>query len=389
MVLPNVISNNFDDYYIGDDAQQKRDIFSINYPINHGIVTNWDDLEKIWDFTFKRKLNVCLEDHPVLLSEAPLNPVENREKMAEIMFESFKTPAMYVEMSSVLSLYASGRVTGTVVEVGDGVTCAVPIYEGFGIPEGVKRLDLGGRDITNYLGNMLKKQKQIDMETVKDIKEKLCFVSQDFNGDILTASSGSSLDRSYTLPDGQVLTLNEERFRCPEALFKPLQIGVSGAGVDQLTFTAINSCEIDVRKDLYANIVLSGGSTCFDGFTDRMLKGINKLAQTNRKVKMISTPERKYSVWIGGSILSSLTSLESKWINKQDYEENGPRIIHSKNKKEISTITSKANKSCKENSKTKKATNDVVKASPSAFLQKVSLIAYFNKFCNQITNFRL
>ena len=98
---------NFDDYYVGDDAQQKRDIFSINYPINHGIVINWDDLEKIWDFTFKRKLNVCPEDHPVLLSEAPLNPVENREKMAEIMFESFKTPAMYVEMSSVLSLYAS------------------------------------------------------------------------------------------------------------------------------------------------------------------------------------------------------------------------------------------------------------------------------------------
>ncbi|KAF5302109.1 hypothetical protein FQR65_LT08660 [Abscondita terminalis] len=273
------------DCYVGDEAQSKRGILTLKYPIEHGIVTNWDDMEKIWHHTFYNELRVAPEEHPVLLTEAPLNPKANREKMTQIMFETFNTPAM-----SRLNRLSHENLT----ERGYSFTTTA------------------------------------EREIVRDVKEKLCYVALDFEQEMATAASSSCLEKCYELPDGQVITIGNERFRCPEALFQPSFLGMEACGIHETTYNSIMKCDVDIRKDLYANTVLSGGTTMYPGIADRMQKEIIALAPSTMKIKIIAPPERKYSVWIGGSILASLSTFQQMWISKQEYDESGPSIVHRK-----------------------------------------------------------
>ncbi|OIT38619.1 actin-101 [Nicotiana attenuata] len=271
------------DAYVGDEAQRRRGLLTLKYPIEHGIVSNWDDMEKIWHHAFCNELRVDSWEHPVLLTEAPRNPKVKREQMTQIIFETFDVPAMYVAIPAVLSLFANGRTTGIVLDSGDGVTHTVPIYEGHALPHAILRLVLGGRDLTDYLMKILRESgytfNGVERSMFRHMKKKIAYVAPDFEQEIEKAKNCSkSFEKGYELPDGEVINIGAERFRCPEVLFQPSLVGIEATGIHEKTYNSIMRCDVDIRKYLFSNIVLTGGSTMFPGIAERMSKEISALS---------------------------------------------------------------------------------------------------------------
>nr|QGN00869.1 ActL2 [Drosophila azteca] len=321
--------------YVGDEAQKSRGVLALRYPIERGNVVDWSDMEKIWDYSFRNVLKVAPDDHPVLLAEPPLNPKANREKLTEIMFEKFGTPGLYLAVQAVLSLYASGRTTGLVVDSGDGVTYTIPIFAGQGLANGICRMELAGRDLTDHLIRILYERGNsfhttAEREIVRDLKEQHCYVALDYEQEMRNSAASTSLEQTYHLPDGQFLSVASERFRCPEALFRPSVLGMSSCGLHEATHKSILQCDADIRKELYSNIVLSGGTTMFEGLPERLQKELSVLAPSTMRIKIDAPAQRNFSVWLGGSILSSLSAFQHMWVTRADYDEVGSDIVNRK-----------------------------------------------------------
>ena len=344
---------NKDEFFVGEDAISKRGVLKLNYPINHGIINNWNDMEKIWHHALFNGLKVPPEDYNIMLTEPILNPKENRGKMAEIMFETYNVSGLYIENPTTLGLYSAGKFSGIVVDSGEGITQIVPIFDGYSISPGINRFNFAGKNLTKIMQILLNENEYkfstpSELEIVKSIKEKACYVALDYEEEI---KSIEPFD--YELPDGTHCITKDERIRCTEALFKPsifsndddeLSIKWKGTsykesnilekdkGLGYACFDSIQKCDIDVRKDLYNCIVLSGGNSMFNGLPERLTKEIKMLAPESMKeeVKVIASPETKFAAWIGGSILSTISSFKTMLITKEEYEESGVAIIHKK-----------------------------------------------------------
>lgn len=249
------------------------------------------------------------------------------------MFETFNIPAIYIAIQAILSLYSSGRTTGIVLDSGDGVTHSVPICEGYSLPHAIVRLDFAGRDITRFLIQLLMERgygftTSAEREIVRDMKERLCYVALDYEVEKAAGVRTNIIERSYELPDGQVIYIGSERFRAPEILFKPSLTGLEASGIHETTYSSIVHCDVDLRRELLGNIVLSGGSTLLSNIHERLQMEIARMTPASVRVRIIAPPQRKYSVWIGGSILSALSTFQHLWLSKEDYYEYGPSIVH-------------------------------------------------------------
>lgn len=336
------------DIMMGDEAAAHRTYLQITQPMEHGIVKNWEDMQLLWNYTFFDKLKMDAErdvhGRKILLTEPPMNPKANRVRMCEVMFEQYGFGGVYVAIQAVLTLYAQGLTTGVVVDSGDGVTHIVPVYDGFAMPHLTRRLDIAGRDVTRYLIKLLLMRgyafnRTADFETVREIKEKLCYVSYDLDQDTKLAEETTVLVETYTLPDGRTIKVGSERFEAPECMFQPHLVDVEQPGVAEMLFQTIQAAPVDVRSELYKHIVLSGGSSMYPGLPSRLEKEMKQLYLTrvlhgdpsrlNKfKIKIEDPPRRKHMVFLGGAVLADIMkNREEFWISREEWYEQGPKAL--------------------------------------------------------------
>jgi len=245
-----------------------------------------------------------MDEHPVLLTEPPNNPKLHREHLAEIFFETFRTPALFVAPPAVLSLYASGRTTGVVLDVGEGVTHCIPVYEGYALPHSIVRSDIGGQDVTNRLSLLMRKNglalsTTAELDFCTSMKEEVCYVNnvptQEMNDYDMARNTDERVKAQYQLPDGQVINLSNERYRSTEVLFQPSIIGSEEKSIQDVLMSSILSSDMDLRSTLFTNIVLSGGTTLTPGLGDRLLYEVRQRAPDRTKIRILAPPERKES----------------------------------------------------------------------------------------------
>ncbi|KAI8017718.1 Actin-related protein 4 [Camellia lanceoleosa] len=364
--------------YVGSQALGfRRDHMEVLSPIKDGVVVDWDIVESIWDHAFRECLLVDPKEHPMLLAEPSSNSQQQREKTAELMFEKYKVPALFLAKNAVLTSFASGRATSLVVDSGGGSTTIAPVHDGYVLQKAVQSSPIGGEFLTDCLMKSLEskgltikprysfKRKEIrpgEFQTVdldlpnttesyklfsqrvivSDIKECVCRAPDTPYDE----SAYSNIPMTpYELPDGQTIEIGADRFKIPDVLFNPTLVqtipgmessaetAASVRGLPQMVIESINKCDVDIRRELFSSILLSGGTASMQQLKERLEKDLLEESPQAARVKVLASgnaTERRFSVWIGGSILASLGSFQQMWFSKSEYEEHGASYIQRK-----------------------------------------------------------
>lgn len=306
---------------------QDRRVADVVYPIQNGVITDWEAMESVWEYVMLTHMSTAVEDTPLLMSENPQNSKKIRERILEIIFETYKPPSVYLALKPVLSLYAHGKTSGCVLQSGDDVTHALCVKDGYAISGTVVRSMVGGRRATEHMKQALvgrSPEGAIGDERSRLLKERAGCVSANIGAesDVTTAP--------FTLPDGQIVELGKERFTCAEYNFNPQCIGASGAGFVRCITDSINLCtDVGAKRGMYENILLSGGNTMYRNTKSRLCSDLEKnLSGHSANVSVDAPLNRKHYAWVGGSVISSLSTFRDMWITEKDYRENGASIVH-------------------------------------------------------------
>eukprot|EP00743_Colponemidia_sp_Colp-15_P003099 GILK01003349.1.p1 GENE.GILK01003349.1~~GILK01003349.1.p1 ORF type:complete len:426 (-),score=47.17 GILK01003349.1:181-1458(-) len=358
-------------YFVGNSAVNfRRDNVEMKGPMESGLIKDWDVMEQLWDHAFHKCLLADPKEHPLMVAEPSIHSRQSREKMAEILFEKYQAPAIFLSKSAVLSSFASGRATALVLDVGAKTTYAVPVHDGYALQKSILKYDVGGDFLTAELLKGLESNdvtvrppwsftKKVSsdgqislthhtfpkthpsyvlfskLEVIRDLKESLCRVAEQAFEEIAYQSLPNYIV-PYELPDGTTVDVGPEKYKIPELLFNGQGLNmepVSFPGVHQMVVDSVSKCDLDIRREMYGNIIVTGGSSLFPGFVDRLQRELADVAPPTVKIKIIasnSSTERKFSSWIGGSILASLGSFQQMWMSKQEYAEHGATLVERK-----------------------------------------------------------
>ncbi|NXH16073.1 ACTL9 protein, partial [Bucco capensis] len=330
MTRPSGLEEDKSQAFIGGEAFLSS-ATEMTEPMQNGIIVNWQAAESLLQQLFEQKLQVPPEEYALLISEPPLSPSSHREKMMEVAFESLGSPGFFVAHQPVLATYAHGRTSGLVVNVGYAASWAVPVHEGYSLAHATTRMELAGSHLSWYLMTLLGGRKSMLSKeivyVVEDMKHECCYVASNFKSECKVPPGRKSL--AFALPDGKTITLNKERFQCPEVLFNPPpDWAVSYGGIHEMAQRSLEQVPEEIRSTLYKNIFLCGGSTLFEGLERRFFNELLQSLPPDTKVGVAAMPWRLYSAWTGGSILASLDNFQKCWIQRDEYCEEGPRIVH-------------------------------------------------------------
>ena len=315
--------------YVGDDAISKYEIMNFSYPIQRGEVTDWDKFENLMHFLLYSEMKVVPEEVSILITESPRTSRENREKLTEILFETFNVKRLHIANSSMLGLFSYGKTSGLIVDSGFNITSTVPVYEGYPLSHASIRINIGGEDLSKNLLSMIQNNLDENYKDIKgriladDIKEKLGYLllNKDDDDDVK--------DVTYELPDGKKIELSKELYKANEILFSPNEENEKEKGllsIKNMVIDSINKCDNEIKNDIKENICLTGGTTLLKNFPEKLKNELSESSE-GANFNLSAEQERLFSTWIGGSIVSSLDNFQFMWVNKKEHTDNGKNLL--------------------------------------------------------------